>query len=267
MARKDYLASSRKIKRKRLIVKVSFCALTVVLFLSAVVALFNIPYLQAEKVEIGGNHLVSNEEVTVAILDKIQGKRLLFLPEKNIFLIPKEEIESSLPQEIRRIKNISLNPNFPDKIEARITERENRALFCREEECAFMDEEAFVFEKAPYFSGAIFLKFFDQRTGATSSPFAIGSYLLNLEDFTMLMDFSRLAARKGFEMTEVYLKPENIFEIVTKEGWKIILNGKNEADKTLANLITTLESGIREKRKDLDYIDLRFGNKVYFKFK
>ncbi|RJQ32349.1 FtsQ-type POTRA domain-containing protein [Candidatus Parcubacteria bacterium] len=266
MARKDYLASSRKIRRKRLILRVSFYALAAILFCASAVAFFNIEYLKVDNVAVEGNKFVSEGELNLAVLKKLEGNIFLFIPKSNVFLIPKKEIEKDLPAEIKRIKEIYLDGDLPDKLKVKIVERENKALFCHEEDCAFIDEEAFVFEKAPYFSGAIFIKFFDERGSASSSPVVIGSYFLKQEEFDTLMSFSELAAKNGFEVTEIYLKPENIYELATKEGWKMVLNDRNEPEKTFANLVTTLESSVKEKRKNLDYIDLRFGNKIYFKY-
>ena len=63
------------------------------------------------------------------------------------------------------------------------------------------------------------------------------------------------------------LKKENIYEFYTQEGWKIILNDKNEPRSAYLNLITALDANIKDKRAKLDYIDLRLGNKIYFKYK
>ena len=81
------------------------------------------------------------------------------------------------------------------------------------------------------------------------------------------MEFAGLAVKTGNGITEVVLKKENIYEFYTKEGWKIILNDKNEPKSAYLNLITVLESNIKDKRTKLDYLDLRLGNKIYFKYK
>ena len=60
---------------------------------------------------------------------------------------------------------------------------------------------------------------------------------------------------------------KNIYEFYVEEGWKIILNAQNEPKSAYLNLITALEANIKDKRARLDYIDLRLGNKIYFKYK
>ena len=123
------------------------------------------------------------------------------------------------------------------------------------------------FEKAPYFSGAVFLKLIDQRWPEKVLEDFIGSNFIEESEFRKILEFASLTAKIGNGIAEMILKNENIYEFYTKEGWKIILNDKNEPKSAYLNLITALDANIKDKRTKLDYIDLRLGNKIYFKYK
>ncbi|MEK7104762.1 MAG: hypothetical protein AAB868_01845, partial [Patescibacteria group bacterium] len=97
-------------------------------------------------------------------------------------------------------------------------------------------------EKAPYFSGAIFLKLVDQRLPGKMVEEYIGSNLIEASEFKKILDFGGLTAKIGNGIMEVVLKQENIYEFHTKEGWKIILNAQNEPKSAHLNLITALDS-------------------------
>ncbi len=62
------------------------------------------------------------------------------------------------------------------------------------------------------------------------------------------------------------IKKEGIYELQTSENWFILLNEQNDSQITYQNLKIALDQ-IADKRKNLSYIDLRFGNKVFYKFK
>jgi hypothetical protein len=47
----------------------------------------------------------------------------------------------------------------------------------------------------------------------------------------------------------------------------LILNVKDDYSRVFSVLKTVLENEIKDKAKDIDYIDLRFGNKVFYKYK
>ena len=265
--RRDFLASSRKLRRKRLVLKAVVVGVIAVAIFAAVVAFFRIPYLQVEKVEISGNSLIDGDDLIEEIKAEIEGKYFGLFPKVNIFLIPKRKILAELPQEIKRIKNIALEKKYFGTIAVKIEERSNSALYCETENCVYADESGFVFEKAPYFSGAVFLKLIDQRSPDKTIEDFIGSNLIDESEFKKILEFASLIAQIGNGITEVILKKENIYEFHTQEGWKIILNDKNEPQSAHFNLITAIEANIKNKRAKLDYIDLRLGNKIYFKYK
>jgi len=60
----------------------------------------------------------------------------------------------------------------------------------------------------------------------------------------------------------------NIFDaqITTKEGWQIFINSETDLEKQLISLLQILEEEI-EDRSNLEYIDLRFGAKMFYKLK
>ena len=237
-----------------------------------VVAFFRIPYLQVEKIEISGNNLINSDDLIKKIKTNLEGKYFGLFPKANIFLIPKNKILTKLTEEFKRIKKISLDKKYFSAIAVKLEERSNAVLFCEKEDCAYADENGFVFEKAPYFSGAVFLKLVEQRNSdsgenAKAIDEYLGTSLIAESEFKTILEFTGLAAKTGGGVSEVILKKENIYEFYTQEGWKIILNDKNDPQSAYINLITALDANIKDKRQKLDYIDLRLGNKIYFKYK
>lgn len=268
MARKDFLVSSRKLRRKRLILKTVIIVVIFAAVFTGIVVLFGMPYLQVEKIEIIGNDSIVEDDLLDAVKSKLEGEYIGLFPKKNIFLVPERKILTELPKEFKRIKNISVEKKYFGAIAVKIEERSNTAIFCEEEEnCAYADENGFVFEEAPYFSGAVFLKLTDQRSTDKTIEEYIGSNLVEESEFKKIMEFAGLAAKTGGGITEVVLRKENIYDFYTKEGWKIILNDKNEPKSAYLNLITAIGANIKDRQAELDYIDLRLGNKIYFKYK
>ena len=131
------------------------------------------------------------------------------------------------------------------------------------EECAFVDEKGFIFGPAPTFSGTIFPKFFDKR----GQPSAIGKEMIPETEFQKLRSFKELLAKNDINVAKIILQDEAIYEVYSKEGWYILLNAKNEPNPSFNNLKLVLDTQIKEKRLKLEYIDLRFGKKVFYKLK
>ena len=266
------MASSRKLRRKRLILKAVVASIIFIAIFAGIVAFFRMPYLQIEKIEISGNSLINSDDLIEKVKAKLEGKYLGLFPKANIFIIPKKKILAEMPQKFKRIKNITLDKKYFGAIAVKLEERSNAALYCEKEDCAYADENGFVFEKAPYFSGAVFLKLIDQRNlndGENSKTVEgfLGSNLIEESEFKKILEFAALADKIDGGIEKVVLKKENIYEFYVKKDWRIILNDKNEPKRAYLNLITVLESNIKDKRTKLDYLDLRLGNKIYFKYK
>lgn len=271
MARKNALASYKKLQRKRIIFRI-FAVFFVLFALSAaVVGFFRIPFLKIKEVKIEGNRYVDAEAVSLRISNQLNGNYLVFIPKKNILILPKEELAEIILED-KRIRGAEIDRDFFGKIIIKISERTNEALLCQRENCAFIDKDGFVFEKSPYYSGEAFLKFFDERMENASSSGPVidevetGKNLLPEEQFSKIMEFIKESSAHGVAISELALKPDGVYEMRVNEGWIILLNGKNNLKEAYLNLITVLGSEIKDNRKKLDYIDLRFGNKVYFKY-
>ena len=74
MARKEFLASSRKLRRKRLILKAVIVGVIFIAIFAGIIAFFRIPYLQVEKIEISGNSLIDGDDLIETVKAKLEGK-------------------------------------------------------------------------------------------------------------------------------------------------------------------------------------------------
>lgn len=266
--RKDFLASSKKIRRKRLARKILifFALFFFLIFASA--AFFSChSYFTIKKISIEGNSSISADKILNKVSEYSNGKYFMFFPKNNIFLLPAQKITDNLYLAFPRIEILSLNKNFPDAIFIKIKERTPEALLCAEAEggCAFVDEKGFVFEKAPYFSGDIFLKLFDERE--EKRQIELRKNIISEDEFKKLIEFKNLARKNDIKISSLIFKKDNLYEFRAEEGWRILLNEKNTPALSFENLKIALDSEVKEERKNLDYIDLRFGNKVFYKFR
>ena len=258
-----------RLKKKRFINKLTFLFLIPLFIFVSLIALFYVPYFRIKKISIEGNSSIDSAKIMADVSNYLTGKNFKIFPRDNFFIMPKKEFIDSLLKEFPRLKTVSLIKNFPNSISLKVTERNNEALFCfknKDEGCAFIDQDGFVFDKAPYFSAGVYLTFLEEATTTWKLDFQV----ISEEQFKKIIDFKNLLTEEnppiGGKILQIIIKKEGIYELQTNEGWSILLNEKNDSQLTYQNLKTTLDQ-IKEKRRNLDYIDLRFGNKVFYKFK
>jgi hypothetical protein len=104
----------------------------------------------------------------------------------------------------------------------------------------------------------------------TSTP-PLRATFLTPETFANLNSFiDALRDQHIFTPVSFTRTAENEGEVMTLEGASLLINLDADFGTTLANLISALSgSSLKDPavRADLEYIDLRFGNKLYYKLK
>lgn len=268
MIRRETLASSRKIKRKRLALRLFIYLVTVACLFTAFVAFFYIPKFKIKEIEISGLSEFNKDRLSIKFQEVTGNKYLGLFPYSNIFVFPEERLKSEVLSTYPEIKDIDFKFFFPEKVLTTASERGLFAVWCfKEGDCYFIDESGFIFKPAPFFHGGLFLKFFDERRDSSSGEIEKGKQVIPEDDFVDLIDFTRLTAIRDISIYKIFIKDDGVYDLETSSGWHIIINNNNNPQETFQNLKIILEDQIKEDYVGkISYIDLRFGNKIFYKF-
>lgn len=288
MQKRNVLNSPRLLELKRSRKKAIWGKIFISLFgLTAIFAFLayvsRLEKLNISEIQIEGNKTIETVLLEETILKEISGKYLWLFPKTNVLSYPKNSIKSELENNFKRLKNINLTIKDNKTLAVSLDERTAKYMWCgeslpteenTEEKCYFLDEEGFIFDEAPYFSGEVYFKFYGKNNSDTDNP--QGSYFSE-QSFSQLIFFKNFLTDLKLKPTLLYVKEAGDVEIYLSRGAiisknpKILLKINSDFQNVAENLdsaITTepLKSKIKEKYSSLQYIDLRFGNKVYFKF-
>jgi cell division septal protein FtsQ len=194
----------------------------------------------------------------------------------NVFLYPKAEIAASLMQKFPRIESIEVARGSVSStnIIISIQEREAYARWCAANEleieefetaCYTMDKGGYMFAPADATSTTSVSPYvFHGALSATTS--VVGQTYLPGKLSSLLALLDRLA-QGGFTPREVFVEGED-FSVALGQGFELRASfGANVAELVRdLDLVLTSDS-LRDKQYQLEYVDLRFGNKVYYKLK
>ena len=250
----------------------SFIALSVIF--ASLSYLSRLERINIKEVEISAQKTIDTEAIQKIIESQLGEKYLWLFPKTNIFFYPKNTIKNELQNEFKKLKDISFSIKNNQVLLVSLTDREAKYTWCgenpsdEEEKCYFVDEGGYIFDEAPFFSGAVYFKFY--------GPAHVGSYFSK-------ENFQQLASLKDV-LTAIKLKPVSL-HILESGDVKIFLAAssktsiepyiifKNSTDfqnvvENLETALTTepLQSNLKNKYSSFLYIDLRFGNKVLYKF-
>ncbi|MBL7045754.1 MAG: hypothetical protein ISR99_01870 [Parcubacteria group bacterium] len=231
------------------------------------VTLSKMDSLTIVSVEAVGNSVITDKELVEIAESELSGKYFWLFPRKNAFIYPKRAIEASVLESFERVKDVRVSKGSLKAISVSISEYAPNSLYCGEsqvsdEQCYFMNEEGLVYGLAPYFSGNAFFRFYGDVVGDET----IGASFLNgrFEHYSFFVETLRRVS-----ITPIYLAiiDETDFEVGFEDGSRILVAQDSDFTDVVENLRSVLESESFGSDEVVDYIDLRFGNKVYYKLK
>lgn len=237
-------------------------------------------------VEISGNKIVETEKIREIVDAEISGYYLWFFPKTNFLFYPKKEIKALLEEKFARLENINVELKNAETLNVSVSERTAAHTWCgpdvpsagatlAESQCYFMDKAGYVFDLAPYFSNDVYFKFFGALMDKSGEPLGSRYYPDIFERLTLFKDSLK---QMGVKPSSILVKDDGDIELYLvsnlppPNAQKIIFKKDADFIKVAENLqaaLTTepLQTDFKKKYTSLLYIDLRFGNKVYFKFK
>lgn len=204
------------------------------------------------------------KEIRVEGEEEVSEERIIsFFPLKNIFLIDTAGIKNDILNKFPQIEEAEIKRKFTDAIEIKILERKTAANWCREEKCFLLDANGIVFKEEVLENG--FCKIGDIQ----NSEFSLGEKIIGAEDLSRILKVSQqLESNLGLSLERFLIFSEDKLAAKMTGGWEIYFNLQKDIDWQLVKLTAVLEEKIpSENRKDLEYIELRFGNFAPYKYK
>jgi len=226
--------------------------------------------IRISEVAVDGNSVIDGELITNSAEEELNGKYFWLFSRDNVFIYPKSKLEDKILEQYKRILDIDIYADSLTSLVINIAERKPIYIYCGESvpesgdeisQCYFLDDTGYIFSKAPYFSGNVFFEFYGYMKG---DP--IGNHFFEEIDFKKIILLKDGIEEIGLPTVMFEIKEEGDYVFHTKTGGKIFFNNRQEYGTVLDNLDSALED-ILSLNKKLDYIDLRFGNKVFYKFK
>jgi len=283
------LLELKKRRQRAILNKFFIFLLGLALIFIFLVYISRIDRLNIKEIEIAGNKIVETETIKTTIEQQIARKYLWIFPKANILYYPKNTIKNELQNKFKRLKDISLSIKDNKILKVSLSERLALYIWCGAmspeallledsrskasgEKCYFLDEDGYVFDEAPYFSGDVYFKFY----GSLDTDNPLGSYF-SKQNFKQLISFKDILTNMKLKIIALSIINNEDAEMILVKGrfsitepkiiFKINADFQNIAENLQAAINTEpLQSKFKNKYGTLQYIDLRFENKVYDKF-
>ena len=184
----------------------------------------------------------------------------LLLPNNNYFLFQSTKIESILKE--KGIGLATAKKDFPKTIEIKFPQNEPWLLYCSELDCYYVSDKGFLIDRAPKFSQNPLPEIIvGERNAKIGDQIATGKQIIFLRNTLQTL------AKLNIQVTSVSFGEKSEVTIVTSENWYLRMTDNMNIQVSLNDLRLLLEQKIKENRQNLDYIDMRYPNKAYYKLR
>ncbi|MDP1884643.1 MAG: FtsQ-type POTRA domain-containing protein [Candidatus Moranbacteria bacterium] len=239
---------------------------------TAAYVLFFSPLLRVKSVAVDGLESLDRRSVISVASGVMDQNYFDILDGSNLILASRSRIEEALLGRFKKIESVAISKRFPDKLSISVRERGSALVFCGGSDCYVIDRNGRAYAQADFQSnelderGLIILRDLSRE----NISMADASVETGLVDFLKKVE-SRLDGDLSIGTKQEWSTPALIsgdLRAETAEGWKIYFNYAISADKEIEMLKTVLDNSLdKVSRADLEYIDLRLDNKVYYKLK
>jgi hypothetical protein len=257
-------ARKRRLKRN---LALSASLLVSIIILSSQVT--RVPAFLIQEIDVRGNEAITKNEIVALVNSSLAGTYFFLSPRNNQFLLPKNKIALGIANQFKRVDDIQFQNSGDNTLVVKIHEREPIGVWCKTQEstdCYFIDYSGFVFSQSPQFSGDVFYTY---RGGINGKP--LGQTFVSSEAFVRVNDFIEKLRALGVETESYEIIDTDSHQVFIKDGGRIIFSTDVPYEVILENIRAILASDafgddVHGVLLEVDYIDLRFGNKVFYKF-
>lgn len=222
-----------------------------------------LPKYSISTVAVAGAKDVPSRLVKAYVETQLDDGGYTLLSRKNIFLYPKNSIAKSIADNFPRIRTVEISREsfLSQTIKVAVEERNPFALWCGgAAECYLMDDTGFIFAESPATStlGLVF-------HGDIAGVAPVGRTFLP-KHFADVLQLFKSLREAGFAPTGATAEDGEDLSVSFSEGFVLRATSGSDALALVRNLQLALSADpLRGKVNKLEYVDLRFGNRVYYK--
>ena len=270
-------------KRRRVhrIVRIVVTVLSIALVVGVFIFLHD-RRMQIYTIDISGNQVTDTTAIVTDVQNSLSGSYLHIVPKTSIFFYPKNKVIANLQKDFPRFDSIEVSLINKNTLSVRVVEERGTALWCGQDAeildfkapCYFTDPTGQIIDTAPYYSGNVYVRFYGGTISATETN-PLGKRFVDEDLYKKLLTFSDNIASLGFPIKAIRITGGTddffILDLGNSNTAFVQFHSTDDFDTLYSNLKlalgkTELADQISADRSNLQYFDLRFTNKVYYRF-
>jgi len=281
--RKFRTQQARKRERIRVALKSTAILIGTVLFGALLVYATHLDFLRFKLMTIDTDGVIEQNTLASALSSTVEGKFYGLVPKDTVFRLSHQNIEQSLLEQFPRIESIDFVRSGLYDLYATAHERTPAALWCGDVvptiaylkmseiedvsdsvwgTCYLLDKNGYIYARAPQYSGNVLPRYY----GSLEKAEPIAQQYLQEEDFVRWQRFNDMLTENNLPAHAILFVDEHDAEVYLVNGLKLLVPRDEDVEVVVRRLFSLLDSGSVDTEKEVEYVDLRFGNKAFVKY-
>lgn len=269
----DRNSQERRAQRTKFLFVGILLALVVV---AGLIAFLRKKEFQVTEVKVLGAQSIDGSDVASVVKASLAGNRWVVIPCSNALLVSKMSLRSELLTKVPTLADASIQFQGKNTLVVTIVEKDPRYVWCDGETCFFVDNQGVLYADAPFFSDGVYVIF---SRGGVDMTHPAGTSYLPPEGMRALEQILEHLKQYPVQVLGVDIRPDgdmairmNSLKGVAVNPQAFILVTKTDTVQTIHDALNLImgDKGfvdtLKLKGDKLEYIDLRFPGKIYYKF-
>ncbi|MBU1165092.1 FtsQ-type POTRA domain-containing protein [Patescibacteria group bacterium] len=220
-----------------------------------------------------GNETISENEIVNIASQQLEKHRYFLLSQNNIFFFDTDKLEKEITQ-LYILEDVGIRKDYFNTIRIELKETITSLVWLNDTNAYYLDLKGIPFSevKGSDENQENILRSQAMQQGLpiiydqNNTEVKIGQKVISIEKIENILEINKLLAQNNIDIDYYQIDPEddtNIF-VTTLNGYKIYFSTKIVIISQINNLIALLSEKI-ENINEIEYIDLRYGKKVFYK--
>lgn len=218
-------------------------------------------FLAIKKVTVTGLDMIKENEFNQVVSDNLKKWRWLVFPQKNFIFFSKGKLKQGIETSYN-LESIAIKRGWKSlKIE--VKEKISDLIVFNKENFYFADKEGRVTQDLAKERVVDYWQRFP-ILNIDNQGLKIGDNAANSQQVAFILALDEAVKKTNIERQGYELKEGKDIVLVSKTGWRAYFDYQGDLNLALENLLLVLKEKIKEPQR-VEYIDLRFGNKIFYK--
>ena len=222
-------------------------------------------YFKISDISVVGTRRVPEQEILRIANSILKESRFFVASKSNIFLYNTSDLKDQISDKYY-MDSIEIFKKVPNEIEIILAEKDYSAIWREGDNYFYIDERGRVIERANPLEIKKNYPLIDNAGAIKFSKDMIVDSKLSIEYVLRIFSVLRQENPEIRDKLDRFLIDEtNTIKLVLLEGPYILFDDSNDLNKQIVKMITIINEKIRSDFFKKEYIDLRYGDRVYYR--